>query len=336
MTRTFWMITNRRIVGDDLICDRGRLAFFVSSAGEIDNFSSWQELPQQDFLDQLKSAADEFPRIDDRALHEEQKHITLFVHGYNNNWRSSARMYARICDQLFNDQGRNLGLCILFAWPSDGMLLNYLPDRADARESAPDLAEILSLLHDHLLVKQPLGARDAALSCKAKTSIIAHSMGNYVLQKAMHIAWTRHNQPLLVSLINQLIMVAADIDNDVFGNATNSSESDGEAIANLTYRVTALYSGRDSVLGMSAGLKHFGKRRLGRSGLDRTKSLPDNVWDVDCSKLFSKDERDIHSGYFREETTLNLMEVLLRGVDRNVIMESEFQSGNDLERSVSA
>ena len=39
--------------------------------------------------------------------------------------------------------------------------------------------------------------------------MVAHSMGNYVLQKAMSAAWTRKNQPLLVSLINQLVMVAA-------------------------------------------------------------------------------------------------------------------------------
>ena len=38
-------------------------------------------------------------------------------------------------------------------------------------------------------------------------------------------------------------------------------KSDGDAIANLTYRVTALYTGLDTVLGMSAGLKHFGKRQ---------------------------------------------------------------------------
>jgi len=41
-------------------------------------------------------------------------------------------------------------------------------------------------------------------------------MGNYVLQTAMQFAWTRKNQPLLVSLLNQLVIVAADVDNDLF------------------------------------------------------------------------------------------------------------------------
>jgi len=42
---------------------------------------------------------------------------------------------------------------------------------------------------------------------------------------------------------------------------------DGAAVVNLTYRTTALYSRRDAVSGASAGLKHFGTRRLGRSDL---------------------------------------------------------------------
>ena len=87
-------------------------------------------------------------------------------------------------------------------------------------------------------------------------------MGNYVLQKAMAAAWTRKNQPLLASLLNQLIMVAADVDNDLF-DAGAADSSDGAAIVNLSYRVTSMYSGRDAVLGASAGLKHFRYPPLG-------------------------------------------------------------------------
>src|ERR1035437_1206981 len=38
---------------------------------------------------------------------------------------------------------------------------------------------------------------------------------------------------------------------------------------------------------VGASIKHFGKRRLGRSGLDKTVPCPDNVWDIDCTSLFS-------------------------------------------------
>src|SRR4029077_15640830 len=97
-----------------------------------------------------------------------------------------------------------------------------------------------------------------------------------------------------------------------------SDGSDGNAVANLTYRISSLYSGRDAVLGASAGLKHFGTRRLGRSGLAvRPPTGKDNVWDVDCSTLFPPDTAgmDIHSAYFDNADALALMRDILRGID---------------------
>src|SRR5271169_2606783 len=131
-------------------------------------------------------------------------------------------------------------------------------------------------------------------------------MGNYVVQKALATAWTRKNQPLLVSLVNQLLMVAADVDNDLFKSGETVDGSDGDAIANLTYRVSVLYSGRDAVLGASAGLKHFGKRRLGRSGLDPNVTAPDNVCEFDCTTLLDESATDVHSAYFDDPKTIDL------------------------------
>jgi esterase/lipase superfamily enzyme len=125
-------------------------------------------------------------------------------------------------------------------------------------------------------------------------------------------------------LLNQLIMVAADVDNDLFKSGEVSDGSAGDAIAQLTYRVTSLFSGRDKTLGLSAGLKHFGKRRLGRSGLDRNYPVPDNVWDIDCSTIISPDPPEsVHRAYFTEPPVLTLMEQILKGVDRRELLRLE-------------
>src|SRR5438132_1477845 len=116
-------------------------------------------------------------------------------------------------------------------------------------------------------------------------------MKSKVMSQSLYTASTRKNQPFLVSILNQLVMAAADVDSDLFDRGAPDN-NDGNAVANLTYRITALYSGRDSVLGASAGLKHFGMRRLGRTGLSKRPPLADpasptdNVWDVDCSSFF--------------------------------------------------
>jgi hypothetical protein len=130
--------------------------------------------------------------------------------------------------------------------------------------------------------------------------------------------------------VNQLIMVAADIDNDIF-EPDSSDAQDGNAIANLTYRISALYSGRDAVLGASAGLKHFGVRRLGRSGLAiHPPTGKDNVWDVDCSSFFSENISGmaIHSAYFETAQTLSLIRDILTGLDRSVLENLGKTKGN--------
>src|SRR5881227_2447205 len=142
--------------------------------------------------------------------------VTILVHGFNQTFAKAARFYQDLCGRLF-DGPESLGLCILYDWPSRGSTLGYEPDRSHARLCAQDLTDVLSKLFDWLVQKQDATIKNPAKACKAKVSLISHSMGNYVVQKAMAAAWTRKNQPLLVSLVNQLLMVAADVDSDLFG-----------------------------------------------------------------------------------------------------------------------
>jgi hypothetical protein len=90
-----------------------------------------------------------------------------------------------------------------------------------------------------------------------------------------------------------------------------------------------------SVLGASAGLKHFGIRRLGRSGLPNRPPLADassptdNVWDVDCSSFFppAVGGAGIHGAYFVHDGTINLMRHVLRGLDRGVLDSLGYTKG---------
>jgi len=277
-------------IGPDVNTDG--MSYWVSDKQPLTDIKNWRQITQANFKKLLVAAADKFP-AHDPAENEKQSHVTILVHGFNNKFTSATKFYQDLCGRLF-DGPDSLGLCILYDWPSRGSTLGYEPDRSHARLCAHDLTDVLSALFDWLVDKQKETINNPAKACKAKVSVIAHSMGNYVVQKAMAAAWTRKNQPLLVSLINQLLMVAADVDNDLFDMGAPDN-NDGDAVANLTYRITALYSGRDSVLGASAGLKHFGMRRLGRSGLPNRPPLADpasptdNVWDVDCSSFFPRD-----------------------------------------------
>jgi esterase/lipase superfamily enzyme len=310
----------------------GNLTFWTSDHEKLDKIGNWVALSQGDFHDALVKAADAFPAVSpgDNA---HQKQVCFFVHGYNNGFADAANRYRGICQKLFNGEN-GLGLCISLDWPSYGSVLGYKPDRSHAARCSGDLAEVFDALHQWLLAKQRMTMTDPTKACKAKISVIAHSMGNYAMQKALATVWKRNNQPLSLSLISQYIMVAADVDNDLF-DAKSEDATDGEAVANLTYRVTSLFSGRDDVLGMSAGLKNYGTRRLGRSGLanrppiEADGTLWDNIWDIDCSSFFPKNMQGfaIHSAYFTTPAVMKLMGEILKGTDRTVLQSTGLTSG---------
>ncbi len=307
------MLTNRVIRSGEPTDQVGDMKYFEHRAGPINKFSNWDELKRKDFVERLSAIADTFPVVTD-AQNEQQKHISLFIHGYNNSWDGSVKRYEQIRTDLFD--ANDLGQLVLFSWPSNGSVAGYLPDREDARACADALAQELKDLHDRLLRMQEVAMKsdDPSKMCRAKLSIIAHSMGNYVAQKALAVAARRLNSPQLLTLITQLAMVAADVDNDLF-QKDKPQDSDGVLMANVCYRIGALFTGLDQVLGASAGLKHFGTRRLGRSGLADRNNVWDNVFDVDVSSIIKK--TDVHSAVFDSPRALALLEQVLRGVDRN-------------------
>ena len=223
-------------VGPDVSADG--MTYWVSDKQPLTDIKNWRKVTAANFQKLLVGASDKFPKYD-LAENEKQSHVTILVHGYNQTFVKAAAFYEKLCGSLF-DGPDSLGLCILYDWPSRGNLLGYEPDRSHARLCAQDLTDVLSALFDWLTKKQQQTIDNPAKACKAKVSVIAHSMGNYVVQKAMAAAWTRKNQPLLVSLINQLLMVAADVDSDLFDEGAPDN-NDGNAVANLSYRITALY-----------------------------------------------------------------------------------------------
>ena len=186
----YWRVSDRAIRnGQPSSTDQGPLTYWTADDLAADGTIDWQKATQNQFQTQLKAAADAFPLLDPKAQ-EDQPHVTFFVHGFNVGWAASSASYLNLCNRLFSGSN-GMGLCISFDWPSLGNVLGYYPDRAHARACANDLATILSMLYDYLLDKQAATFKDSNNACKAKVSMIAHSMGNYVLQKAMATAWTR-------------------------------------------------------------------------------------------------------------------------------------------------
>lgn len=315
----YFMMSNRKLSGGEPGKDiADSMSYYVAKdipAKNLAQFTSWVKVSFTDFRKLLTEETARYPALPDND-NESQKHISLFIHGYNVDWKDGAIRYADLCKRLYSGP-QSLGTLVLYTWPSDGSVAGYLPDREDARASAPVLADAFVALHDHIIGMQRLAARNSDKQCRVKISVIAHSMGNYVMQNALAIAAKKLNSPQLITLIHQLVMVAADVDNDIY-QKNQPVASDGSLMSNLCYRIGALYTGLDQVLGASAGLKHFGTRRLGRSGLANRNDVWDNVFDIDVSDLIDQ-TKSIHSAALESPKSVELIRKILIGVDRGFL-----------------
>jgi esterase/lipase superfamily enzyme len=130
--------------------------------------------------------------IADGGLHQ----AFVFIHGYNVSFADASRRTA----QIKYDLGF-AGPAILFSWPSYGQTAKYLADEANAEWSAPQLAELLVEL------RKRTGATTIHL--------IAHSLGNRVLSRAMERI---DLDPKIAPkpLFSQVVLAAPDMDADVF------------------------------------------------------------------------------------------------------------------------
>src|SRR5581483_11708627 len=124
-----------------------------------------------------------------------EKEAFVFVHGFDNTFEEAAWRTA----QLFYDL-QFKGAPIMYSWPSHGSLLHYSADEDTTEWSAPHLQRFLEAV--------------AANSHATTVHLIAHSMGNRVLTRAL-VGIAAH-QGAVLPMFKQIFLAAPDIGVDVF------------------------------------------------------------------------------------------------------------------------
>ena len=142
----------------------------------------------------LKQAVDAF---DDRLrrLKPADRHVLVFVHGYNTRFEEAVYKFA----QIAHDAGAPV-VPVLFTWPSRGQLFDYVYDRESATYSRDGLETLLQAM-----------AKDPNVT---GISVLAHSMGNFVTVEALRQMTIRNRG--LSPKIKDIMLASPDIDFDVF------------------------------------------------------------------------------------------------------------------------
>ena len=202
----------------------------------------------------------------------------VFVHGFNTKFRDAVFRAAQITWDL---QFR--GTTILFSWPSRGDIADYLYDKESALASRTAFLRVIDDLYK---------------AGYDNIDVIAHSMGNLIAVEALsNSAATRSP-----TAIAQLIMVAPDVDRDMF-------VQDISGVAKVTKGLTLYASKNDKALQLS-------KRIAG--GIPRAGDVPDagpvvlpGLWTIDVSLIGDELFGLNHNTFATTRNVLNDLAILL-------------------------
>jgi esterase/lipase superfamily enzyme len=146
-----------------------------------------------DRLDLKEAIADFNGRL--LKLRPSDRHVLLFVHGYNTRFEEAVYRFA----QIAHDAGAPV-VPVLFTWPSRGKLFDYVYDRDSATYSRDALEVVLQAMAKNPNV--------------GEISILAHSMGNFVAVEALRQMVIRNRS--MSPKIKDIMLASPDIDFEVF------------------------------------------------------------------------------------------------------------------------
>lgn len=181
---------------------------------------------------------------EDAFLAEAKKHIAeagdskdhafIYVHGFAVTFENAMYRAAQISYDL-GANGKPFGTAFVYTWPSKGSILPtaYVYDGDSAEYAVPHFRKFVEL------VSQKAGVKNL--------HVIAHSMGNRVLMRALDEA-VREGSP---AWINQVILAAPDVDKQAFERLAKN-------IAGAARGLTLYASQQDNALRISRTIRGSG------------------------------------------------------------------------------
>ncbi len=159
---------------------------------------------------------------------DHQGSVLVYVHGYYSGHQEAVFRGA----ELAADLSPAAGAVVVFSWPSRNDLTEYVTDRESATYSRDYLERVLNE------IAETPGVRSI--------NLVAHSMGNWLAMETLRQAKLRERSPF-VQKLNQVVLLAPDIDVDVFRTQL-------DAIGSLKHPIIVAIARNDLALAASQRL----------------------------------------------------------------------------------
>lgn len=285
-----YMITNRQDVNGTSPADTqplpgGELWFYLSTTGPNDTNAANYQLtagaggkasvaPPSDFLACLQADLD-------ATVTDNTAQLVVFIHGLANSFASGVDDTGTLGQGLA--QANYGGLVIGFSWPSYGLfdsVIDYSGVRQNINGSLESFGSLLAMV-------QTLRAGLAG-GVNLRVNLICHSEGNYMLMQGLSYLSSNPLSPW--QNINNVLMLAADINDAALQVPDGQYVGTGAAISRLSDQVTIYYSFTDPELALSTVtyIEYHNPDYPGRLGMEGPFSfeqgaLETNTYGVDCN-----------------------------------------------------
>jgi hypothetical protein len=286
-----YMITNRQDVNgtspdDTQPLPGGGLWFYLSDAGANDTNATDYGLtpdangqasvsPPADFLSALQADLN-------ATVTNDTAQLVIFIHGLANSFSSAIDGTGTLGAGLAQAAGFG-GLVIGFSWPSFALfdsVVYYGKVRENINGSLESFASLFETVQT-LRAGLPAGAN-------LNLSVVCHSEGNYMLMRGMNYLY--NNPPSSWHNIDNVLMLAADINDAALQLPDGNYLGWGWPITRLSHQVTVYYSYTDPELALSTATyyEYHNKEypiRLGTKGPYSFEqgALEINTFGVDCN-----------------------------------------------------
>jgi esterase/lipase superfamily enzyme len=250
------------------------------------------------------------------AVGDGQSDTLFFIHGFANDLESNLEHIHKLYNLYIKPADSGIDHLVFVSWPSIGhKLLTYWNDQEDAEDTGEFLGALFRKLFRFFT---DLFERNGSERCSNKIHLMAHSMGNTVLE---HMLRNIPDQKLF-PLFGEAFSLHADAPHDVY--------EEGGAFRRLNKIAdrTHIYISRsDDVLAyISRYTKNF-KARLGHKGPRDRSKLDSETFIVDTTnagRASTAKERYLdHWGYIEREIVVKDILHVLSGMDEDDIPTRE-------------
>lgn len=209
--------------------------------------------------------------------------LLFYIHGFNNNMEPHIFNNSIILQDLLDSVKKDLVHVVPLIWPcDDDTVLAFADDYWDDQRAAEASAEAFTRLIGKF-DNWRKSREQQEVPCLRRINILAHSMGNRVLEQTVKRWAEYYSSCQMPQLFRNIFMVAADVENH-----TLEKGFAGQYIVDSGRNVVVYYANDDLAMPASklANLKNKTvSRRLGMTGPEDLQKLPRKVYEVDCDEF---------------------------------------------------